>query len=94
MTVIAVIFALATATCLGYYAGRRAASTPPSWRKRTSRIALSRQAIGLLAMITVRRIRQRMRAERIVSDIAARYGMRIVAPPHLRRGSLVRLRSW
>lgn len=94
MTVIAVIAALAVATCLGYWVGRRAASTPPSWKKRTSRIALSKQAINLLAMITVRRIRRRVRAERIVSDVAARYGMRIVAPPHLRRGEVVRLRSW
>lgn len=94
MTVFAVIAALAITTCLGYYTGRRAASTPPSWRKRTSRIALSKQAINLLVMITARRIRQRVRAERIVSDIAARYGMRIVAPPHLRRGGVVRLRSW
>lgn len=93
MTVIAVIAALAIATCLGYYAGRRAASTPPSWKKRTSRIALSKQALNLLAMLTARRIQQRLRLERIVSDTAARYGLRIVAPPQLRRGGVVRLRS-
>jgi hypothetical protein len=94
VTLIAVIAALATAACTGYYFGRRAASTPTSWRKRTSRIALGRQAINLLAMITARRIQQRFRAERIVADVAARYGLRVVAPPQFRRGRAVRVRSY
>ncbi|OBJ08955.1 hypothetical protein A5623_28210 [Mycobacterium colombiense] len=94
MTVIAVIAALATATCIGYYFGRRAASAPPSWKKRTSRIALSRQAVNLLAMITARRIQQRFRVQRSVSDIAARCGLRVVAPLQFRRGGVVRLRSY
>ncbi|GAB1813123.1 hypothetical protein [Mycobacterium sp. MUNTM1] len=94
MTVFAVIAALATAGCIGYYFGRRAASAPQSWKKRTSRVALSRQAINLLAMITARRIQQRLRAERIVSDVAARYGLRVVAPRQFRRGGMVRLRSY
>ncbi|ORA19870.1 hypothetical protein [Mycobacterium arosiense] len=93
MTVIAVIAALAIAACFGYYLGQRATSAPPSWKKRTSRIALSKQAINLLAMITVRRIQQRLRAERVVPETALRYGWRIVAPLHLRRGGAVRLRS-
>lgn len=94
MTVIAVIAALAIATCLGYYVGRRAASTPPSWKRRTSRIALSKQAINLLAMITARRIQQRLRAERSVSATAASYGLRRLAPLKLRPSSVVRLRSY
>lgn len=94
MTVIAVIAALATAACIGYYLGRRAASKPVSWRKRTSRIALGRQAINLLAMITARRIQQRFQAERIVADVAARYGLRVVATPQFRRGGVVRSRSY
>lgn len=94
MTVIAAIAALATATCIGYYLGRRAASTPPSWKKRTSRLALGRQAFTLLAMITARRIQQRFPTERVVHDMAARCGMRVVAPPHFRRGGVVRLRSY
>lgn len=94
MTVIAAIAALAAATCFGYYLGRRAASTRPSWKKRTSRVALSRQALNLLAMITARRIQQRFPAERIVSDVAARYGLRVVAPPQFRRGGVVRVRSY
>jgi len=88
VTVIAVIAALATAACIGYYFGRRAASTPPSW------IALSRQAVHLLAMITARRIQRRFTAERIVPDVAARYGLRVVAPLQFRRGGVVRLRSY
>lgn len=94
MTVFAVIAALATAACIGYYLGRRAASAPPSWKKRTSRVALSRQAINLLAMITARRIQQRFRAERLVSDVAARYGLRVVAPLQFRRARMVRSRSY
>ncbi|OBI39790.1 hypothetical protein A5708_03065 [Mycobacterium colombiense] len=94
MTVFAVIAALAAAACIGYYFGRRAASAPPSWKKRTSRVALSRQAINLLAMITARRIQQRFRAERIVSDVAARCGLRVVAPLQFRRGGMLRLRSY
>lgn len=94
MTVFAVIAALATAACIGYYLGRRAASAPPSWKKRTSRVALSRQAINLLAMLTARRIQQRFRAERIVSDVAARYGLRVVAPLHFRCARMVRSRSY
>jgi hypothetical protein len=94
VTVIAFIAALATATCIGYYLGWRAASTPPSWKKRTTRIALGRQVINLLAMITARRLQQRFRAERIVSDMAARYGLRIIAPLRFRRRGLLRLRSY
>ncbi|WP_245843169.1 hypothetical protein [Mycolicibacterium vulneris] len=92
--VIAVIAALAAAGCIGYYFGRRAASAPSSWKRRTSRVALSGQAINLLAMITARRIQRRFRVERIVSDVAARYGLRTVAPLQFRRGGVARLRSY
>ncbi|MGV0040551.1 hypothetical protein [Mycobacterium colombiense] len=94
VTVIAVFAALATAACIGYYFGRRAAATPPSWKKRTSRIALSRQAVHLLAMITARRIQRRFSTERITPGMAARYGLRVVAPPHVRRGGVVRMRPY
>ncbi|HEX5253174.1 MAG TPA: hypothetical protein VFW69_04745 [Mycobacterium sp.] len=94
MTVIAAIAALATATCIGYHFGRRAASTPPTWKKRTSRIALGRQALNLLAMITARRIQQRFQAERFLSGMAARCGLRAIAPLQIRRGGVVRLRSY
>jgi hypothetical protein len=46
MTALAVISALVTALCIGYHFGRRAGSTPSTWRKRTSRVALSKLAVG------------------------------------------------
>jgi hypothetical protein len=94
VTVIAAIAALAIAAAFGYYFGRRAASTPPSWKKRTSRLALGRQAVNLLAMITARRIQQRFRAEHVLHDMAGRCGLRVVAPSQFRRGGVVRLRSY
>lgn len=57
MTVLVAIAALAMATGVGYYFGRRERSTRPSWKRRTSRLALGRMAIGLLVLLTARRIR-------------------------------------
>lgn len=56
MTVLAGIAALAVAMCVGYCLGRRAGSTPPTWKRRTSRVALGRMAINLLVLITARRV--------------------------------------
>lgn len=94
MTIFAAIAALAMAACIGYYFGRRAASTPPSWKKRTSRTALGRQAFNLLAMITARRIQQRFQAGRVRSGMTARRGFRAIAPLHVRHGGAARLRSY
>ena len=63
MAVLAGIAALVMATCGGYYFGRRAGSTPPTWKQRTSRMALGKLAISLLALTPVRRIRRSYRAE-------------------------------
>jgi membrane protein DedA with SNARE-associated domain len=82
MTVLAGIAALAMATCVGYYFGRRAGSTPSTWRQRTSRIALGRLAITLLVSLTARRIRRSFRTERML------------APLDLLRGSVARMRSY
>jgi CDP-diglyceride synthetase len=82
VTVLAVIAALAMAACVGYYFGRRAGSTPPSWKKRTSRIALGRLAISLLVAMTARRVRHRLRSA----------GM--LAPLVLLRGSVARIRTY
>ncbi len=62
MTALAVISALLTALCIGYHFGRRAGSTPSTWKKRTSRVALGRLAVSLLVLMTARRIRQSSRA--------------------------------
>ncbi|WIM88104.1 hypothetical protein PT015_00805 [Candidatus Mycobacterium wuenschmannii] len=62
MTVLAVFAALVLAASAGYVCGRRAASAPATWRRRTSRVALSRRAVDLLVLVAVRRIRLRMLA--------------------------------
>ncbi len=78
MTALALISALGTALCLGYYLGRRAGSRPSSWKRRTSRIALGRLAITLLVLITARRLR----------------ALGIVEPLGLLRVGVARLRSY
>ena len=90
MTVFAAFAALTMATCVGYYFGRRAGSTPSTWKKRTSRIALGRRAANLLVLVAARRIRQRLRPEPIVEL----FGLRILAPLDLLRGSVTRMRSY
>jgi hypothetical protein len=90
MTVLAAFAALTMATCVGYYFGRRAGSTPSTWKKRTSRIALGRRAANLLVLVAARRIRQRLRPEPMVEM----FGLRILAPLGLLRGSVSRMRSY
>jgi len=68
MAVLAGVAALVLATCGGYYFGRRAGSTPSTWKRRTSRIALGKLAISLLALTAARRVRRSFRAERVPSD--------------------------
>jgi hypothetical protein len=80
MMMIAGIAAVALATCLGYYAGLRAGSTPSTWKKRTSRIALGRLAISLLVVLTARRLRHL-------------WASRLIAPVELLRGSVARMLS-
>ena len=94
MTALAVISALATALCIGYHFGRRAGSTPSTWRKRTGRVALSKLAVSLLVLMTVRRIRQRFLAERVFPDAGGIWGMKYVEPLQLLRGSFARLRLY
>ena len=90
MTVLAAFAALTMATCIGFYFGRRAGSTPSTWKKRTSRIALGRRAANLLVLVAARRIRQRLRPETMVELL----GLRILAPLDLLRGSVTRMRSY
>jgi len=92
MTALAAISALVTALCIGYHFGRRAGSTPLTWRKRTSRAALSKLAIRLLVLMTARRIRQSFLAERVLSDAGDVWAMKFVEPLQLLRGSCARLR--
>lgn len=90
MTAIAAICALTMATCIGYYAGRRAGTRRSTWTKRTSRIALGKLAFNLLALITARRLQQSLRLEQIFIH---RRGSRPIVPLELLRGSVMRMRS-
>jgi hypothetical protein len=89
MTVLAGIAALAMATWVGYYFGRRVGSTP-LWKKRTSRVALGRLAISLLVLMTARRIQRNLRA----GHAGCLWGVRLIAPLELLRGSVIRMRSY
>ncbi|OBF85839.1 hypothetical protein A5791_21955 [Mycobacterium sp. 852002-51163_SCH5372311] len=64
MTALAVASALVTALCIGYQWGRRAGSTPPTWKQRTSRMALGRRAISLVALMSARRLQRSFSAQR------------------------------
>jgi hypothetical protein len=92
--VFAGIAALATATCVGYCFGRRVGPRPSTWKRRTSRIALGRLTISLLVLLTARRIRQSFRAESILADAVHLWGLRLIAPVELLRGSVARMRSY
>lgn len=94
MAVFAMICALATATWAGYYVGRRASSPRPSWRKRTSRIALGRLVISLLVLMTARRVRQRFVAERLLRDAVSMSGLKTVAPLDVLRQGVARMRTY
>lgn len=78
MAVLALLCALATATCVGYYLGRRAGSRPPTWKQRTSRIALGRLTLSLLVAMTARRVLK----------------LRTVGPVDVLRAGVVRILSY
>ncbi|OBG73334.1 hypothetical protein [Mycobacterium sp. E3305] len=81
MTMLAAVAALAMAMGVGYYFGRRVEPARPSWKRRTSRVALGRLAISLLVLLTARRA-------------MTMWGPRFVAPLGLLRGSVARIRSY
>ncbi|MCV7368550.1 hypothetical protein [Mycolicibacterium duvalii] len=57
MTVLAVLLAMTAALGVGYLFGLRAGAQAPSWRQRTSRAALVKQAATLAALVAVYRLR-------------------------------------
>ena len=89
MTVLAAFAALALAMCAGYYCGRRAGSAPVTWKKRTSRLSLGKQTVDLLLSVAARRVRRRLRAERVVKLVA----LRMLASLGLLHGGVTRMRS-
>lgn len=93
MAVLAVLCALATAMCVGYYFGRRAHSTRPTWKKRTSRAALGGLVLSLLVLITARRVQHSLRGGRVFRDVLGIWGLSSVAPLEFLRGSVARMRS-
>ncbi|MEZ0352326.1 hypothetical protein [Mycobacterium sp. pR1184] len=66
MAVLVLVGALAAATCVGYYLGRRASSSSPTWRQRTSRVAIGRLALSFVVLVAARRIRRTHRPFRPV----------------------------
>jgi hypothetical protein len=94
MMVFAVICTLATATWIGYCLGRRAGSTPLTWKKRTSRIALGRLVINLLVLVTARRVRRTIGPRRAFSDVLGIWGLKTIAPLELLRGGVAWMRSY
>jgi hypothetical protein len=69
MTALAVVSALVTSLCIGYHFGRRARSTPPTWKQRTSRVALGKRAISLGVLMTARRIQRSFPARRTLEPL-------------------------
>jgi hypothetical protein len=55
-------------------------------------VALSKLAVSLLVLKTVRRIGQSFLAERVLPDAGGVWGMKFVEPLQLLRGSFARLR--
>ncbi|WP_366516219.1 hypothetical protein [Mycobacterium sp.] len=88
MTVLAFIAGLAMALCLGYHLGRRARSKPPSWRKRTSRMALGRAAVNLVVLVAARRAQQRFQISHSFFGGDGTRGFRSLAPLALLRNSI------
>jgi hypothetical protein len=66
--------ALITALCTGYHFGRRSGSRQPTWKKRTSRLALSRLTAGLVVLLVARRMQRKLAAQRVVPAIAGLFG--------------------
>ncbi|WNG86378.1 hypothetical protein C6A87_021340 [Mycobacterium sp. ITM-2016-00317] len=61
MTVLAVTASLIAALCLGYRLGLRAGRRTPTWRQRTSSVALARQAAGLVTLLAIVRLERSAR---------------------------------
>ncbi|MFB1297826.1 hypothetical protein ACAG24_020120 [Mycobacterium sp. pW049] len=61
MAVLGVVAALVAALCIGYVVGYRRGSRTPTWRQRTSRFALGRQTVGLVALVAASRVQRSAR---------------------------------
>jgi uncharacterized membrane protein YhiD involved in acid resistance len=61
MTALGVFAALVAALGIGYLLGYRRGSRTPSWRQRTSRVALGRQAVSLVALVAASQLQRTAR---------------------------------
>lgn len=53
MTALGIFAAVSAALWIGYVIGHRRGSRKHSWRQRTSRATLGRQAVSLIALVTL-----------------------------------------
>ena len=88
MTPIAVICVVVTALCIGYHFGRRAGSTPSTWKKRASRAALGRLAISLIVLMIARRVQRNFLAKRALSNAVGVRALKFIEPLQLLRRGL------
>ncbi|MFV8315293.1 hypothetical protein [Mycobacterium sp. 23] len=63
--------ALIVALCTGFQLGRRSGSRQPSWRKRTSRVALGRLTASLVVLVVARRMQRMLTVQRALPAFAA-----------------------
>ncbi|MCV7076497.1 hypothetical protein [Mycobacterium szulgai] len=61
MAALAVMAAMVTALCVGYYAGRRAGSPASTRKRRSRRVALGRFAVSVIVVMVSRRIRRQLK---------------------------------
>jgi hypothetical protein len=88
MTPTAVICVVVTALCIGYHFGRRAGSTPSTWKKRISRAALGRVAIGLIVLMTARRVQRNFLAKHALCNAVGVGALKFIEPLQLLRSGL------
>ncbi|MBV9513549.1 MAG: hypothetical protein JO280_05825 [Mycobacteriaceae bacterium] len=58
MTALALMCMLVAAMSIGYRVGRRADSTPSTWKNQTRRTALGARALGLIGWMLARRVQR------------------------------------
>jgi hypothetical protein len=93
MTALAVTAALVTALCIGYHVGRRAGSTPCTWKNRTSRIALSKRTFSLVVWVIARRVQRNSLIQRVLTNAVSAWCLKSVEPHKLLRRDLPRRRA-
>lgn len=92
MTALTMLFALVGALGVGYYFGRRAGTSAPTWKKRTSRAAMGKLALSLVALAIARRIHRSLVATPATRPAYAGVWALPAMRLQLLRGNLARLR--